>query len=110
MNDWAKQRLAELGAAAPRRGKADLFIRVPLKRAEEVCKTAGPQATVVWTLLLYMAWRAKSSRFACPNGLMRQFGICRQTKYRALEKLEAAGIIAVDRPPRRSPIVTLLGA
>ena len=58
-----------------RQREADVFVMVPLKRAEEVSKAVGPQSAFVWILLLHMAWLAKSSSFACANGLMGRFGM-----------------------------------
>ena len=92
-----------------RRREADLFIMVPLGRAAEVHRAVGSAQAFVWELLLHAAWLAKSSSFTCPNGLMKRFGISRQAKYRALDGLEAAGFITVERQPAgRAPIVTLI--
>jgi hypothetical protein len=92
-----------------RRREAGLFIRVPLKRAEEVCKAVGVQNAFVWVLLLHMAFVKRSSTFPCSNTLMRMFGIRREMKRRALAKLEAAGLITVQRHRCRAPLVTLIG-
>jgi DNA-binding MarR family transcriptional regulator len=91
-----------------RRRDANLFIKVPLRLVMAASKTIRTRnALLVLILLQYMAWKARSSTFACPNELMERCGVSRKTKHRALAELEAAGVITVRRQPRRSPIVTL---
>jgi DNA-binding GntR family transcriptional regulator len=43
-----------------------------------------------------------------PNGELAKYGVTRETKRRALEDLEGAGVIRVDRQDRKTPQVTLL--
>jgi hypothetical protein len=92
-----------------RRREADLFIKVPLQWAAAAAKATRTPKALVWVLLLHMAWRAKSSSFTCPNGLLKRHGVRREAKRRALAELEAAGLIAVQRHRCRAPIVTLIG-
>ena len=42
------------------------------------------------------------------NAALARYGVSRETKRRALAKLEAAGLIKVERRPGRATIVTLL--
>ena len=111
MDDWAKQRLSELEAAAPvkRKPRKDAFVQVPLDWFKAAAKaTRSPQAFVsVW--LLHLAWKANSPTFPVPNGQLEQHGVSRYAKYRALARLERAGLITVDRRDRKTPIVTLVG-
>ena len=111
MDDWAKKRLSELEAAAPvkRRNRKGAFVQVPLQWFEAATRaTRSPQAFVsVW--LLHLAWKAKSSTFPVPNDQLGQRGVDRHTKYRALARLERAGLITVDRRDRKTLIVTLAG-
>jgi hypothetical protein len=111
MDDWAKKRLAELEAAAPvkRGNRKDAFVKVSLKWFEAATRaTRSPQAFVaVW--LLHLAWKAKSPTFRVPNGQLGQRGVDRHTKYRALARLERAGLITVDRRDRKTVIATLVG-
>jgi hypothetical protein len=108
--------MAKPGVARPPKARrkaksANLFIRVPLQQAATVCNAVGPADTLVWALLLQMAFEVKSLTFKCHNGLMNVFGVSRERKKQALRKLKAAGWLTFDeRPkPRRSPTVTLLG-
>ena len=92
-----------------RRREADAFIKVPLRLVMAASQaTLSRNALLVLILLRYMAWKAHSSTFACPNELMKRCGISRKTKHRALAELEAAGFITLRRLPRRSPIVTMM--
>lgn len=90
-----------------RRREADLFIMVPL-RLLAISGVISYAARILLILLLHLKFEARRSTFPCPNGFLERYGISRQTKYLALAELEAAGFIAVQRFPRRSPIVTLL--
>ena len=107
MDDWAKQRLAELKAAAPqRRNRKDVFVKVPLWWAEQAAKaTRAPQA-MVWLWLLHLAWK-HGPTFKLPNERLAVRGVSRFAKNRALHSLEAAGLIQVLRERGKSPRVTL---
>ncbi len=58
--------------------------------------------------LWYLAGRARSSRVPLSNVASQAFGLDRNAKYRALEWLEEAGLIAVERKTGQAPIVTVL--
>jgi hypothetical protein len=111
LNEWAKKRLSELEAAAPVKPKArkDAFVQVPLGWFEAATRaTRSPQAfMVVW--LLHLAWKAKSQTFPVPNNQLGRCGVSRYAKYRALAKLERAGLITVDRRDSKTLIITLAG-
>ncbi len=88
--------------------KIDTFVKVPLWWFEQATQaTRSPQAFVcVW--LLHLSWQAKSATFPIPNARLAKRGVDRQAKRRALANLERVGLISIERPPRKSPIVTLL--
>ena len=79
---------------AARQGVSLCFVTWWAKVAAEATKT--PKA-LVWVRLLHMAWKAGSLRFPLPNGKLEDDGVTRFTKYRALRKLEAAGLIVVKQ-------------
>jgi hypothetical protein len=91
-----------------RRRRQDTFVQVPLQWAVEMtAATDTPQAMVgVW--LLYQAWRTKRRKFAVPNQALASMGVTSKVKNAALRQLERARMITVERPFRKSPIVTLL--
>ena len=55
--------------------------------------------------LLYLHWKNYGKPFKLPNGMLRYDGVSRYSKWRALSVLEQLGLIAVERWPRKSPIV-----
>jgi len=61
---------------------------------------------LIW--LLHLAWKRKCTTFGLSNTALARYGVSRETKRRALAKLEAAGLIKVERRPGRATIVTLL--
>jgi hypothetical protein len=42
-----------------------------------------------------------------PNGILAAFGVDRHAKYRAIERLESAGLISVVRQHGQNPVITL---
>src|SRR5262249_36902637 len=106
---WSVRRLRELEAAAPiKRKKAEPFVKVPLWWIGRATKATNTGKALVCVELLYAAWKAKRSTFPLPNGRLAKLGLNRETKRRALYDLERAGLITVERPPRKTPIVTLV--
>jgi len=59
-------------------------------------------------LLLHLASVQQSRRVSIENVTCLRFGITRNAKYRALGRLERAGLIAAKRKLGRSPIVAIL--
>lgn len=95
-------------SAASKAKAADRFVKVPLWWAEQAARATGTPKAFVWIWLLHLAWKAKSNTFPLPNGQLRDHGVHRNTKDRALRELEAAGLIQVVRKTRKTPVVSLL--
>jgi len=110
---WHIKRLRELEAAAPKkrkRGKkAEPFVQVPLWWIEIAAKDARSPTTLVLIELLYASWKAKSPTFPLPNGRLNKLGVSRDVKRRVLRNLERRPVIIVERHPRKTPIITLIG-
>jgi DNA-binding MarR family transcriptional regulator len=49
----------------------------------------------------------KKQKVSLPNGLLKELGVDRHSKSRALAALEATGLVSVERLPGRSPVVTI---
>ena len=95
-------------AAAVRRS-AQQFLKFPnawLDRLEKI-KAKGCTYRVA-TRLLYRAWRTNRLQFDLANVALRERGISRHNKWTALRELETAGLVVVERRPRKSPVVHLL--
>ena len=96
-------------SAKKRKAKQEeAFALVPLARAAEVTKCTKTQGAMVWIVLAYLAWKNKSPTVTLSNETMRQYGVNRHVKYRALATLEAAGIVTIKWRNKQSPIVTLI--
>jgi hypothetical protein len=89
-------------------GQSEPFVKMPLWWAEAASKAVGSPATLVLVELLRVHWRTKSKTFPLPNARLRKQGVSRDVKRRVLHDLERAGLIAVDRPKSKSPVVTLV--
>ena len=88
--------------------KKEPFVKVPLWWAEETAKAAKTPAALVLVYLLRTSWKARSATFPLPNVYLKKNGVSPKVKRRVLRNLEAAGLITVERPRRKSPIVTLV--
>ena len=91
--------------------QATRFLRGPipldwLSRAAALPGRSLHVAIAVW----FMAGLKKTSMVPVSNITSLQFGLDRNAKYRALEWLEHANLIAVERRAGRAPIVTILEA
>jgi hypothetical protein len=94
----------------PSRAKAkkDVFVQVPLWWAEQAAQATRTPQAMVWLWLLHLSWKEHSPTFKLPNGRLAVRGVSHDTKRRALNKLEKAGLIQVSRERGKSPTVTLL--
>ena len=109
MDDWFKQRRAELEARAPvKRKTAEPFTKVRLAKAAAAYTAMNCPKAMVWLWLLHRSWYTKSLTVAAPNGALAKFGVSRKVKNLALRQLEVAGLVTVERPSRKTPIVTLM--
>jgi hypothetical protein len=107
---WHIKRRRELEVAAPaKRRKVEPFVRMPLWWASAAGKATRSPATILLVELLRASWKARSSTFPLANVRLGQLGVSRKIKRRVLRDLERAGLVSVERPQRRSPVVTLLG-
>jgi hypothetical protein len=83
------------------------FIKVPGWWAKKLMKASGP-AWAIAVSLLRLCWERRERTIKLANGWLKEDGINRYAKYRALTYLESAGLIAVERRPRKPPVVTVL--
>ena len=100
------------GAPAPDKNRtfarktADQFAMVPIWWVEQAAKATNTPRTLMLVWLLYLAWKTGSKTFPLTNVQLR--GVHRNTKYKMLRELEAAGLIQVSREGKKAPLVTLL--
>jgi len=75
-----------------------------LQRASALPGKAFQLGIVLW----YLSGLRKNPTITLGNGLLENFHISRQAKYRCLKALEEAGLIAVEYRENRNPHVTIL--
>jgi hypothetical protein len=90
------------------RKRKDGFAMVPLDWAADVASASNASSFMIFVLLPYLAWKAKSSTFVLSNDYLKRYGVSRETKRRTLARLEKVGVIRVQRQGFHAPIVTLL--
>ena len=87
------------------------FLKGPIPWSWITAAAALPSRALLVGLCLWrLVGAMKSDTISFGNSDLRQLGIDRATKSRALRALERAGLIKVTHQPGRFPKVTLLGA
>jgi hypothetical protein len=110
-DDYVKRRLAELHAAAPtKRKKIEPYAGVKLGAAARAFTAMNCPKAMVWVWLMHQTRKTGKHTVAVPNGVLAKYGVSRDVKSSALRQLEADGLIAVKRPARKNPIVTIVSA
>jgi hypothetical protein len=96
----------ETEAYVPRKlpKRREQFIQLPWSWFEQLKGTSGTTYHIA-LYLRYLHWKGNGAPIKLANGLD---GVSRKSKWRALNELEERGLIAVERRPRKSPIVKLL--
>jgi hypothetical protein len=95
-------------ASPPRRVQGN-FLKGPipldwLQRAAILSGKALHLGVVLW----FRAGVVGSMRLKLSNADLAAMGVGRDAKYEGLERLRAAGLIAIEQQPGRAPTVTLL--
>lgn len=98
-------RLAKTPAKIEKRRRG--FIILPWSWYEKLGGETG-QTYRVALYLLYISWKNDGGPIKLTNVGLKDVGVSRQSKWRALARLEALGLIQVECRPDRSPIVYLL--
>jgi hypothetical protein len=98
----------EILSTSAKKKRGDAFAMVPLDWAIAATRATKTPQAMVWILLQHLAWKTKSNTFPLSNNGLRQAGVSREVKRRALMALEAAGLITVHRRGSRAPLVTLI--
>lgn len=93
----------------PRHAKGEGFLKgpVPLAWLELAARLPG-RSLHAGLALWYAAGLTRSATVPLSNISGVRFGLDRNAKYRALEWLEGAGLVKVERKLGRAPVVTIL--
>ena len=82
----------------------DPFVKLPVWWA---AATKSPDI-IVAVELLRRQFETHGNTFSLPNGRLLRAGVSREVKRRVLRNFERAGLISVERPSKKSPVVTLI--
>jgi len=99
-------------AIRPIRKKSDrcskMFIKgpIPLGWITKAASVEGKTLHVA-LVLWFLAGLKRSHKVTVSQSKLRVFGVSRQASYRALFRLEGAGLVSVERHRGRNPIVTI---
>ena len=80
---------------------------IPLAWLSAAAGIRGKSALAVGLALWFEAGRKRCHEVRLTSAILRRFGVCRKSKYAGLDSLEKAGLIAVNRQPRKNPVVTI---
>jgi len=98
----------ERSISVPRKIRHGHFVKVPWWWIERLAKTARYKVTYRVALhLLYQHWKNRGQRIKLANGVLEMEGVAQGTKWRALQELERAGLITIERRSNRSPLVNV---
>ncbi len=103
------KRLPPRKLKAPRPRKGNRFLKGPIPWAwlVEACNLPG-QCAQLALALWFLSGARKSRTVSLSSQITAELGISRNAKRRALEWLEGAGLVSVERRTRKAPLVTLL--
>jgi hypothetical protein len=100
----------ELWAVVPTkiRKRRQHFIQVPWTWVEKLSKTQSANTYRVALYLLFLHWKGNGTPIKLANGMLAMDGVTRFSKWRALRELEQAGLITIERHPRKSPTIAVV--
>lgn len=107
---WDRQRDSFVDAHEAATAKAQSgFIKGPLPLDWMQAAARMPGRTLqVAMVLWYLAGLKKSDTVRLSSEQLDAVGVSRDAKYDALQRLSAAGLVAVEQRPGRAPVVTLV--
>ena len=86
-----------------------LFLKGPIPLAWLMSSACLPGKTLeVGTALWFLSGLNKDLTVRLSNKLLREFGVDRYAKHRALRVMAESNLISVSQRPGRSPVVTIL--
>jgi hypothetical protein len=93
----------------PRHKPGEKFLKgpIPLKWLTRAAKQPGKTLHIA-IALWFLAGLKRKRTVALSDAVPRVLGVDRYAKYRALNALEEAGLVSVERHVGRSPVVTIL--
>jgi hypothetical protein len=105
--DWKNVSVSEV-ELLPRRTRDRAFSMLWLDWAAETAIATNTSRAFVWIWLVHQARKTKSNTVAMSNEALARYGIGRKIKASALHRMEAAGLVVVERRAGKAVRVTLL--
>jgi hypothetical protein len=99
---------AGIQTVRPQRPRKGHFVMLPLEWMYRLDSAHCVATSKVAHHLLHQSFKDRRQTFRLASGVLALKGISRELKRRALEELEALGLVSVERRSRKSPVVTLL--
>jgi hypothetical protein len=96
-----------LNSSAKIEKRRQQFVKVPWTWVERLEGASG-NTVLVALHLLHLAWKNKGESFKLPNGMLKQDGIGRHSKWRAIADLQRRGLVVAERRARKSPLIRLV--
>jgi hypothetical protein len=103
------QRAVAATKAAGRKKRGQRLVGFPFAFLVDVCRSTDGRATLVVAALIYRRTRVcNSATVTLPGAELTELAVTRSQKFKALARLEAAGLIQIEKAAGRSVKVTLL--
>jgi hypothetical protein len=84
------------------------FIKVPVNWLNTLGMTKRSATWPVALYLLRLSWKKNSNTVSLPNSMLKELGVSRHEKWRALNELEHKKLVTVESAKGQSPRITLL--
>ena len=92
-----------------RHRKQQQFLKGPVPLPWLIKASQCPGKTFVVAIVIWFrSGLSKSSQINLTSTVLKQFGVDRSAKSRALKCLEAVELITVERKPGKNPVITIL--
>jgi hypothetical protein len=85
----------------------DWFVMISVRGIVDGAKALREKRFVVWLYVLYRVFKDKRLTVAIGNAVLKQWGVSKRTKIRALQDYERAGLFSVEWRDGKSPLVTV---
>jgi hypothetical protein len=100
---------AKSRAARPATRRTRGFVQLPYERTLAAAGQLGNAPLAVLIELAYRAFKTRQNPVPLSNKALQAVGISHDAKTRALQKLEAAGLVVITKRGRgKSPLVTII--
>ena len=84
------------------------FIQVPMGWIDKLAETKRRSTWPVALCLLRLSWKKESTTVSLPNSALKEFGVSRREKTRALDELKIKKLVTIESAIKKAPRVTLL--